>query len=180
MAQFVAKAPGVMVNGETVNSVVAGMGAFRAASIKILTENGIGEPKAGQWYKQQDWLNAFKAIAQSVGGSTLFQIGKAIPANAAWPPQIDTIDKALASIDVAYHMNHRGGEIGHYTFALTGERSGKFVCNNPYPCDFDRGIITAVATKFKPAGVAMVNVKHDDSQPCRSKGGDSCTYLVSW
>jgi len=85
----------------------------------------------------------------------------------------------LASIDVAYHMNHRGGEIGPYDFEKTGDRSGKMICPNPYPCDFDMGIIAAVANKFAPEGT-FVTVKQDDSQPCRNEGADSCTYLISW
>lgn len=179
MAQFKAFAPGVQVNGQTVLAVVEGMGAFGEYSLRILEENGIADPKPGEWYSQQSWLDAFKAIAERVGHATLFQIGIKIPENAAWPPQIDTIDGALASIDVAYHMNHRGGEIGHYDYQKTGDRSGKMVCNNPYPCDFDRGIIVATAKKFAPQGT-FVKVEEDKSQPCRKKGADSCTYLIIW
>ncbi|MBI5030397.1 MAG: hypothetical protein HZB51_07710 [Chloroflexi bacterium] len=111
---------------------------------------------------------------------TLLMIGRQIPQNAKWPPDVDTIEKGLRSIDVAYHMNHRGGEIGSYRFEPTGKNSAKMICQNPYPCDFDLGIIDAVAHKFKPANVPMVTVKHDDSQPCRKKGADSCTYLINW
>ena len=179
MAQFKAFAPGVEVNGQTVLSVVEGMGTFKQFSLQILAANGITDPRPGQWYPQQSWLDSFKDIGKKVGEATLFQIGAQIPENAAWPPQVDTIDKALASIDVAYHMNHRGGEIGHYDYQKTGDKEGKMVCNNPYPCDFDRGIVTAAAQKFAPAGV-FVTVRHDDSSPCRKKGADSCTYLISW
>jgi hypothetical protein len=180
VGQFVAFSPRVEVNGETVLSIVSGLGVFKSRALEILSSSGIPDPQPGQWFSQQSWLDAFKRIAEKLGSSTLFQIGKAIPANAQWPPSIDSIEKALASIDVAYHMNHRGGEIGHYTFTSTGEESGKMVCNNPYPCDFDRGIIAAVAEKFKLQGSIMVKVKHDESAPCRNKGGDSCTYLIEW
>lgn len=84
-----------------------------------------------------------------------------------FPPEINTIEKGLAAIDIAYHMNHRGGEIGHYKFQSTGNNSGKMVCDNPYPCEFDRGIIEAMAQKFKPKDSIMAFVEHDESQPCR-------------
>jgi hypothetical protein len=179
MASYKAMAPGVEVNGETVLSVVNGMGMFKARATEALAGAGIKNPAAGNWYPQQAWLDAFKALAGTVGATTLNMIGRAIPQSARFPPEIDSIDKALAAIEVAYHMNHRGGEIGHYRFERTGGQAAKLVCNNPYPCPFDRGIVEAMASRFRPAGSTPV-VKHDDSAPCREKGADSCTYLVSW
>jgi hypothetical protein len=76
-------------------------------------------------------------------------------------------------------MNHRGGEIGHYKFQKAGERKGVLECRNPYPCDFDRGIVEAMAKLFAPKGSAPT-VAHDASKPCRAKNGDSCTFLISW
>lgn len=180
MAQFKAFAKNVEVNGETVLSIVDGMGAFRNTALKILAENGINDPQPGQWYSQQAWLDAFQTIAQQVGKHTLYLIGQKIPENAKFPAGIDTLAKALASIDVAYHMNHRGGEIGYYRYEPLTERSAQMVCRNPYPCDFDRGIITAMAQKFKPQGAISVRVRHDDAAECRKTGADSCTYTIEW
>ncbi len=180
MAMFKTLAPGVEVNGETVLSIVNRMGIFKKQAYEILRKNGIVDPKPGQWYSQQSWLNAFKTISDELGQATLSIIGKKIPDNAQWPPEVDNIEKALGSIDVAYHMNHRNGEIGHYKFEKVGDREFKITCNNPYPCDFDKGLIEAVALKFKPADVIGLRVKHDDSKPCRKKGHDSCTYIVTW
>jgi len=179
MAQFKAFSANVEVNGETVLSVVDGMGAMKTMAVSILEGAGIKSPKPGQWYKQQSWLNAFKKISDSVGPNTLSQIGQKIPENAQFPPDFDTVEKALAAIDVAYHMNHRGGEIGHYTYKAEGPRRATMECANPYPCDFDRGIITAMARRFAPTGGA-VRVTHDDAKPCRKQSGESCTYHVSW
>jgi hypothetical protein len=179
MAMFKAYDTKVEVNGETVLSVVDGMGAFKDRALKILADCGIPNPAPGQWYPQQSWLNAFKKISDTIGPNTLYSIGVRIPENAKFPPQIDTVDKALTAIDMAYHMNHRNGEIGHYNFEKLGENSARVVCPNPYPCDFDRGIVEAMARKFKPAGRVLV-VDHDEKAPCRKKGGDSCTYNVSW
>ena len=77
-------------------------------------------------------------------------------------------------------MNHRDGDIGIYGFQSTGPKSAKMVCRNPYPCDFDQGIIEAMAIRFKPQDCPAVSVRHDDSAPCRQNGADSCTYLVTW
>ena len=79
-------------------------------------------------------------------------IGKAIPENADFPPEVDNLEKALGPIDVAYPMNHRGGETGHYKLVSYDEekKEATMVCNNPYPSEFDRGIITTMLRKFKP------------------------------
>ena len=179
MAQFQAFSPQVAVNGQTVLSVISGMGAFKDTAVQILQRNGIPNPQPNAWYPQQAWLNAFREIAKTIGSSTLRQIGLSIPRNAKFPPGINSVEKALESIDGAYHMNHRGGEIGHYVFAKTGPTSATMTCKNPYPCDFDRGLIEAVANQFKPAG-SIVKVQHDSAKPCRAKDGDSCTYLINW
>lgn len=194
MAHFIAFDSKVEVNGETVLSIVDGMGAFKERTYKFLADNGIQNPEPGKWYSQQAWLNAFKTIVEATGEFTLFNIGKKIPENAQFPPEINTIDKALSAIDVAYHMNHRvNGQvmfdpasgkmlegIGHYGFQKSGEREIRMVCENPYPSDFDRGIIEAMAHKFKPADAGIIIVKLVESEPTRKKGANSCTYSVKW
>jgi hypothetical protein len=179
MAQFVAMDAKVEVNGETVLSIVDGMGAFSELGRQILKDCGIDKPAPGRWYRQQSWLDAFRLIAESVGPRTLFNIGAKIPQNAIFPPQIDSIDKALAAIDVAYHMNHRGGDIGAYRYLPATARGAMMVCDTPYPCDFDQGIIDAMAQRFKPPK-AIARVQHDNHKACRKTGAKACTYHVSW
>ena len=179
MAQFKAFAPGVEVKGAAVMAVVKGMGSFETSARRFLAEEQIVDLREQGWYPQQAWLNAFRAIAEKLGPATLRQIGTKIPESAAWPPTVNSIEKALASIDRAYHMNHRGGEIGYYRFEKTGEKSGLMVCGNPYPCAFDLGLIDATVKRFSLRG-AFFQVVHDAATACRQKGGETCTYQVSW
>jgi len=179
MAQFQSFSPGVMVNGQTVLSVVKGMGAFAQTGKEVLARHGIKGPDPAGWYPQQAWLDAFQEIAKSIGQQTLRQIGQSIPNSAKFPPGIDSVEKALGSLDQAYHLNHRGGEIGHLSFTKTGEKKGVMECRNPYPCAFDVGIVESMLRRFAPAG-SSPKVIHDPSKPCRAKQGDSCTLLISW
>lgn len=180
MAQFVAFDSAVDVSGRAVLSVIDGMGIFETKAREILARHGIVDPQPDKWYPQQAWLDAFRTIAESLGPKTLFEIGKKIPENAAWPEGVDDIKSALRSIDKAYQMNHRFGEIGSYNYYDLDENQVRMICNNPYPCKFDHGIITAVADKFKPAGTFMVEVEHDHTLPCRDDGADICSYIVRW
>jgi len=178
MTQFVSIDQNVKVSGSAVLAIVEGMGEFKAMALRILRENGIVDPEKDKWYPQQAWLDAFRQIAEQIGQETLRAIGEKIPETALWPPTTEDIGEALASIDVAYHMNHFGGEIGHYRFERTGKRSGRVVCDNPYPCAFDLGIVKATTSRFALEGVRPI-VKHD-AHGCRTRGDESCTYFVSW
>jgi hypothetical protein len=193
MAQFTAISPDVEVNGQTVLSIVAGMDTFREIALEILESKGISSPKENDWFLQQSWLDAFKEIAENVGEYTLMEIGRQIPENADWPPQVNSIETALSSIDIAYHMNHRiNGSImfdpqngtmlegiGHYAFRKDSEKKITMICDNPYPSDFDKGIIESAANKFKTKG-DRIRVFADSASPSRKTGADSCTYTVTW
>lgn len=197
--EFVAFEPGIEVNGQTVNSVVDGFRVFSQLASQFLAAEGIGDTGpdgqhrviAEGWYSQEGWLRAFKKISDGVGQSVLYQIGLAIPRNAIFPPWVNDVHSAVKSIDVAYHMNHRKGGrimfnpdngelldgIGHYGYeAAANAKKIISVCENPYPCAFDKGIITAMARRFEK----NARVEHDDSKPCRHQGAESCTYVVAW
>ena len=194
MVQFKAINLNVEVSGDALLAMVDGMGAFKEVALKILAENQIKDPEKDKWYRQQDWLNAFKVISEKIGLNTLYNIGTKIPENAKWPPGVDTIEKALASIDIAYHMNHKIGNeilfnpetgnmkegIGHYGFEKIGHDKIRMICDNPYPCDFDKGIITNTAIIFNPKDRKYPKITHDDSGLCRNKGDNQCNYIVTW
>ena len=72
-----------------------------------------------------------------------------------------------------------GVKIGRFGFIELGRSRAKLVCANASPCESDQRLITDMAQRSaSPARAATV--VHDPSQPCRQKGGASCTYLVSW
>lgn len=179
MAQFKAFSADVEVLGEVVLSFINVMGAFRSVALGVLADHGITDPVGTRWYSQQAWLDSFKTIAEKVGPNTLYQIGRQIPEQANFPPGLDSVDKVLSDLDRAYQISHRGGEAGHYDFKALGMNTGRMICNNPYPCEFDRGVIQALAQRFEPPG-AMVSVRHEDLSPCKKLGAESCTYIVTW
>jgi hypothetical protein len=196
--QFKAFEPGIDVYGSSIDAIVDAFKLFPSIALKRLASHGIGETNAkgdviidrDGWYPQAAWLAAFEGIATTVGTRALFQIGQNVPKHAVFPPSIKEIRGGIASVDVAYHMNHRkNGKpmfdpatgqkakgIGRYGVADAGDRKMTCVCENPYPCDFDRGVLTAIATRFEK----LARVAHDDRAPCRKAGADSCTYHVAW
>ena len=179
MSVFKAYSNNVEVNGETVLSVVDGMGNMKSVALKILADAGMPNVEKGKWYKQQDWLNAFKLISEKVGKNSLKMIGKSIPENAKFPPQIQDIHSALSAIDIAYKMNHRNGEIGFYKYSKISDNEAEVHCKNPYPSEFDEGIIEAIAKKFSKAG-QNPNVTLSTDKETRRNGAESCTFIIKW
>jgi hypothetical protein len=178
MSVFQSYAPGVQVIGESIMAVVEGMGAFKKRAFDILARHHIDNPKPGNWYDLQSYLDAFKTISDELGPATLRAIGKKIPETAVLPPDLDTIEKALTLMDEAYHMNYQGGEIGHYAFEPIGDKKGMMICSSPYPCSYDQGIIAGFMNRLKRNN-EWPALKHAPGG-CRMTGSADCRYNVTW
>ena len=180
MAEYKFFTSGCEVAGASIVSLVESLTTGQDTRLQILKKHGI-VPKVGEWYPQQPFLDAFKEIATSIGNHTIFMIGKAIPEKVQFPP-IDSVNTALQVIDQAYKMNQRGGDSGEYTLSEFDEKNktAVMVCRNPYPSEFDRGIITAILRKFRPKGSFKADVILDNTKETRSKGADSCTFNIFW
>lgn len=143
------------------------------------------------WYPFNTLLNAFRLMMEKKAGNTLFSIGRHVIEYSHFP-EMNTIEEGLASIDKAYHMNcsYMNGDsfydpdhdemkegIGHYRYVKVPDANEAFMlCDDPFPCEFDRGLITRVAQAFDRSA----KVIHDDEFGCRSKGSKSCRYIVIW
>lgn len=179
MNDFKAYSARVEVNGQTILSIVNGMGAMKTLALKYLASAGLTDIEPEGWYSQQAWLDVFSMISQKVGKNTLKAIGKSIPESAKFPPEIQDIHSALASIDVAYKMNHRNGNIGFYNYSKVSDNEAMLHCQNPYPSEFDEGIIEAMAEKFAQPG-QLPRAFLDDGKETRRNGAKSCTFIIKW
>jgi hypothetical protein len=177
MTQFTAHDPNVEVIGAAILATIDGM---EVDITSLLEKHGIETVEMIGWYSQQAWLDVLRAISEGNGYSMLdlVGVGMRIPDNAVWPPEVDSVEKALQSINIAYNMNHRGGEIGSYAATVLGEGHMRLTCDNPYPSDFDYGIIYRTVQKFLPEDQGFT-VRRADS-PSRLKGDRMCIYDVAW
>lgn len=178
MAQYQALSPNTEVLGRSVLAIVGGMESNRVRALQLLAEQGLSPMEPERWYPQQPVLDVFRAIFERIGPSTVRAIGRKVPEWAIFP-SANGIEEALRSIEVAYHANHRGGPIGHYRVQSTGASSALVLCENPYPCDFDLGLVEAVAEKNRPLYSLRVRVEHVPGA-CRKQGADACAYAVRW
>lgn len=196
--EYVSFEPGVEITGNGINVVLDSFKDFTLLASQIMLAEGVGrDDGAGlvtvnpdEWYPLDNYLRALKRVTQEVGDQVVYQGGLATPKHAKFPPNITEIHGALGLVDIAYHMNHRKAGtpmfdpatgtmtegIGHYHYKKADARRIVMTCANPYPCEFDRGLITAMAKRFEP----NANVVHDKSKPCRKQGAESCTLLINW
>ncbi len=193
MAQFIAYRDGIEVSGQHILTFLNCLGSHREKAQAVLQKHGIDSPEPRNWYPQQAWLDGFKELAGSLHANTLTFVGRKIPENAVFPPEIKEISLALKSIDWSYHLHHRAdgkplfnyatGEmlegIGHYLYEKNGNNRIIMTCTSPYPCDFDRGMIDSIAFRFRLPGT-MPRVSHAQPDQCRDTGHDSCSYIVEW
>lgn len=78
--------------GETLLKAIQSLPKFTQNNLfKILEDIGIPNLVADAWYDVQPLDNFYQQLSKKFGPNTLFDMGKAIPENARFPPGIDTI-----------------------------------------------------------------------------------------
>lgn len=175
MAEFVSFEPDVEVQGGVLAAWIAGT---QGKIMPYLDKHGITEVSPTGWYKLQAALDALHEFSRM---SSLFNAGLLIPEHAVFPPGIETLHDVLAALNVAYHMNHRNGEIGTYKLTVIDDHHLQMVAENPYPCEFDVGLLAYLARHFPVNGTdAEVTIIHDPDAPCRKNGAHSCTFHLTW
>jgi hypothetical protein len=197
--QYVSFEPGIEVRGGGVNATLEAFNAFSLLASQIMVAEGCGElgedglirANSEGWYSLDANLQAFRRISREIGDHVLYRLGAVMPKHAKLPPDVQSVPDVFATMDIAFHMNHRknGVEmfdpangrmlegIGHYSYDPDPVHKRIIsVARNPYPCPFDRGLFEAMAARFDP----KARVIHDDTKPCRNKGADACTLIVEY
>jgi hypothetical protein len=199
MRQFEVVEKGIECSAACFQAIVEGFGPFKSSISRLLLAEGIGKKgpdgmvafDEDGWYPLEKELGAWKRTLDEVGYGTLFASGRRIPRHAVLPPTINDLESSLRSMDVAYHLNHRKhGElmfdivsgrmlegIGHYEVVRAGnERRILVTAPGPYPCDYNRGIVTGFAERFEP----KARVVQDMTKPDLKQGAESSSYIVTW
>lgn len=184
MAQFQAFGEDVKVQAGGLMALVNGLSDnFKSRILEIAEDAGYSLDNPEALIDWQTALDMYQEIYDMVGETTLYSMGKGIPEMVPLPPQIDSLEKVLFSINEAYKMSHHGDEIGHYKVLefSNDDRKAVIEAYNPYPGAFDRGMITGFARRFKPETSAGVEVEVDTTVPSRENDdADKSIYVVTW
>ncbi|WP_123535392.1 hypothetical protein [Halosimplex salinum] len=167
------------VTGEVVGAVAAGVETFstesRAAARAILDERGISTAEPGEWYPLSAFVAAIDALHDLVGDHAVHALGQRIARAVSFPTEPGDVPEALTALDEVCRDQHRGGDVGGYSFRQIGDADGRIECHTPYACAFDRGVVEGTAVAHADGFVCVCEVG-----ACRSEGADRCTYEVSW
>jgi hypothetical protein len=183
MARFNPFDANVEVSGNAVLSVIDAFPAFlQPMAINVLNHKGIVDPQPDQWYPQASLLEVFSDIGIKFGEHTLFEMGKAFYGRFHINRDNLTLQSALELLSIVFEQNHRGGNAGYYQLNSFDaiNHCAVLVAKNPYPCDFDRGLVSALARNFIPQGALFIEVMVDKDKPCRKKGATESWYNISW
>lgn len=190
MAVYHIEDKSIKVLGDAVRGFIRGLDVFEKIGLEILGKYDLDNPRLGEWYSLENYLKAHQELEQKLGSAALFALGQKVQENAVFPPEIESIEKALASIDIAYHMNHgvNGNPmidlvtgkmmdgIGNYSCQKIEDGKIEIVADNPYPTAFDEGLILSIAQRFNPISVVQLV----EERSSRSKGGNADVFLVQW
>ena len=186
MAEFSSYEPErIEVIGEVIESFVLGFPEdIRDFGLAVLDKHGMSDLDPVRFYKAQPFLQAMRDVAVRIGRNMMSRIGEQIALRVELPSTWSSLEIALEGLDKAYHSKYRGGEIGNWKYLHQGQvgglTRGAMVSTNHYCCAFDRGVLEGFTKRFSPTGISDALVRHDESQPCRKNGGDSCTYVITW
>lgn len=182
MPQYQAYDPAVEVWGASMLGCIRGLekaGLASGEALALLSERGVPEVAPEGWYPQQAYLDMLRELERRHGERALRAMAREVPDTSKFPPGIHTLEQALQTLDFAYQMNHRGGPIGRYACVPLGPHSVELICENPYGCAVDLGILDALVSQFTPPGTRP-HITHQLGTPCRRLGAEACTYLITW
>jgi len=175
MAQYIAFDPQAEATGLSLG-IVDGLKKFSQIFTLLLVRNGFDPEVREEWYPMQQFLNVYRDINETFGSATMFYVGMRTMDEVAWPPELDSWQKALSSVDMAYKMNTQGNG-GSYLFEPVSDTYVRMVCHNPWPSDYDLGLLKGICNNFPVSGHKIL-IRLDESQPNRKTGGDTCVYEI--
>jgi len=106
------------------------------------------------WYSYQLLMDIYRSIEedQENVSENFVSIGMKIMEQAPFPPELKTLEEALASLEPTYNMGHRNHTERGWVTEFVGERHAVITAENPYPDDLCYGLLWALVRRFAPKG----------------------------
>lgn len=180
MAQFVAHHHTAEVSGSSMLPIIQSIGEIAAP---VLHAHHLDHVQPDEWYPQQEFLDVFYDLSQGSYQATfnLVAVGMRIGDQAQFPPEVDSIEAILHTLDASYHRNNRD-QVGGWDVYATAPNEMICISSTPYPADLEYGMVYSLVRRFRPVGVNFT-VYHEpdiEGEPNRKNGGDRCMYRVVW
>lgn len=182
MESMTAFDPNTRVSGKFARAFLENLKSEEFYHILVFHQLASIDPEA--WYPQTQVLECLKDIAYGTEGGMMNLVAFGMKViDTALQDQLSvegmTIEEGLISFNDYYQMNHADGYAGDISVVVMGPKHVELVSYTPYPDDAEFGMIYGLSRKVAPAGAHPI-VKHLDNTECRKKGGQSCTYEITW
>lgn len=169
--------PTAEINGDSVGAVVAGI-FVPALGQELLARQGLpATPQPGQWYPMQAWLNLLAEAEDRLGALTLYQTGVLMVDHGVFPTGMPSLLSALQALDGVCRANVRGHDMGHYRVEEAGARRLLMHRRTPHPPEFERGVVTGLARRYKPAEAVRLLVEVHLGAVATAY---ETTFLITW
>lgn len=163
-----------LVNGYTILALTGGLYLLKKLATNVLKHHDIKEITYNDWYPMRPWITALNELSDYLGPDIIYQFGQSVPYKALWPQDVDGVHNALRSINKAYHLNHRGKDVGNYEYTELEPNAGKITCESPYPIYFHKGLIQSTIQKYRSNSSGPVNIVISETD------ADDTTLIVEW
>ncbi len=131
-------------------SILAVSAALGEKAVPYFEKGGLADVQPDEWYSFPRYLNILYDIVAHEDDlmSNLVSIGMKVVETAPLPPQIDTAEKALMSMQAAWEMNSRHAHEINWEVEKVGDH--KYICTNysPFPKDIEYGVVYGFARRF--------------------------------
>lgn len=155
--------PMATINGNTLRALLATFHITQLAR-ETLEKYGLpADPQAGHWYPLQAWLDVLSELELFYGERTVYAVGLQIATSSIWPMHVTTLEEALQAMDEACQLNVKGTTIGYYRTESLQPRKMLVHCLTPTPTDYECGIITGIARRFKPVDSLRIEVTKENT-----------------
>lgn len=175
---YTASNPNNMSSGASIQSVLSAMDTNIQP---ILDRHNLGTIDPDEWYSHVDYLNVFNDLVAE-DNNVMFElvnIGMKILDNAIFPPNVDSVETALGSLNAYYKLNNKDDD-GGWDVQIDGQTA---ICTSttPFPPDLEYGILYAMVRRFVKRGERAIVEYQDLSMRTGTKGVHApCVYKVSW
>jgi hypothetical protein len=103
-------------------------------------------------------------------------MGTRVATFAKFSLETTSLEQALKELSASYHKVHQNDLGSSKEYIKVEDNKYKVLIKTPYPCEFDLGYLRGLVKRFVPQ--SFTRIVHDDNEPCRAKGADSCTYWI--
>lgn len=153
---------------------------FKPVVDKVLAQYGVKTISPDTWYPLQMLLDIYTAMTNMGNTITNFvSIGMQVINTSPFPPEVDSIFKAIEMLNFVYDINVRNfDEQDKYEINILSNQHIRVVDHSPFPHDLVYGYFYAIAQRFRPSGTHPNVVRTYLNETHRND--DGAVYDITW